>query len=256
MTGPIFKLWLQKWNRELKAQHRSICLTLDNCPSHPNINDELSNIELIFLPKNTTSDIQPLDQGIIANVKYHYKAILRKKIKALTDIDSDTSALTLIKEIKIVHAVHMFSEAWDLVKPETIANCSKKAFRITEDQPESFDPLWDIPDNLEIDREAFENELISENHQIEEEFEDYMDEVEINFKEPTSTVSIISEGPEPENISTVKAMKNLKELSDWLMFRGELSKSVSLSFSEVENVLLKTKVEEKKQTSITDFFKK
>ena len=83
-----------------------------------------------------------------------------------------------------------------------------------------------------------------------------MDEVEINFKEPTSTVSIISEGPEPENISTVKAMKNLKELSDWLMFRGELSKSVSLSFSEVENVLLKTKVEEKKQTSITDFFKK
>ena len=109
----------------------------------------------------------------------------------------------------------MFAEAWDLVKPETIANCSKKAFRLNENQPE-IDPLWDIPTNLEIDREAFDNEFISKNQQIEEEFEDYLDEVVIDFKEPP-TILENSTVPEIEKkISTVEAMKHLTELKNYL----------------------------------------
>ena len=89
-----------------------------------------------------------------------------------------------------------------------------------------------------------------------EEYDDYLD-VEIDFNEPTiSTVSVISIGPEPNMISTVKAMKNLLELKDFLQMSGEMSKTVFLSFSEVENVLLKKKVDEKKQSTITQFFKK
>ena len=89
-------------------------------------------------------------------MKTFFFQILRKKIRCLTDIDSDSNALDLIKEIKIFHAVHMFAESWDLVKQETIANCSKKAFRMTEDfNPEFVDPLWDMPTNLLIDRVAY-----------------------------------------------------------------------------------------------------
>ena len=115
-----------------------------------------------------------------------------------------------------------------------------------------------MPTNLLIDRVAFENELISENQQIEDEYEDYLDEVIIDFKEPDapSTVSIISTGPEPENISTVDCMKYLTKVKDYLQICGEMSKNVTASFSEVENLLLKTKVEEKKQSNITDFFRK
>ena len=49
-------------------------------------------------------------------------------------------------------------------------------------------------------------------------------------------------------ISTVEAMKSLNQLKDYFIFRGELSKSISHSFSELENLLLKIREEEKKQS--------
>ena len=51
------------WNRELYKQKRKITLLVDNAPGH--IADDYDNIELVFLPPNTTSKLQPLDQGII-----------------------------------------------------------------------------------------------------------------------------------------------------------------------------------------------
>ena len=48
-------------------------LLLDNAPSHPytlcDIND---NIKLLFLPPNTSSLLQPLDQGVIQTIKSYY----------------------------------------------------------------------------------------------------------------------------------------------------------------------------------------
>ena len=49
-------------------------------------------------------------------------------------------------------------------------------------------------------------------------------------------------------ISTVEAMKSLNQLKDYFIFSGELSKSISHSFRELENLLLKIREEEKKQS--------
>ena len=57
-------------------------------------------------------------------------------------------------------------------------------------------------------------------------------------------------------LQIVDCMKYLTKVKDYLQIRGEMSKNVTASFSEVENLLLKTKVEEKKQSNITDFFTK
>ena len=56
MTGEIFREWLQKWNRKLATQKRSILLVIDNCIVHPR-SLELTNINIKFLPPNTTAKL-------------------------------------------------------------------------------------------------------------------------------------------------------------------------------------------------------
>ncbi|KAI8516563.1 Pyruvate decarboxylase 2 [Branchiostoma belcheri] len=78
MTGEIFR-------EEMGRKGKKICLLLDNCTAHPH-DVNLRNIRLIFLPANTTSIIQPLDQGIVRNFKALYRSQLMQRI--LNDLDN------------------------------------------------------------------------------------------------------------------------------------------------------------------------
>ncbi|KAG0415492.1 hypothetical protein HPB47_007334 [Ixodes persulcatus] len=49
-----------------------VLLLLDNRSAHP-VNPLLSAVEILFLPPNTTAKLQPMDQGVIANLKVHYQ---------------------------------------------------------------------------------------------------------------------------------------------------------------------------------------
>jgi hypothetical protein len=60
MTNVILKDWLVKWDFELKQ--KLVLLVHTN-------SSLLKNIKVIFLPANTTSLIQPCDQGIIELLK-------------------------------------------------------------------------------------------------------------------------------------------------------------------------------------------
>lgn len=51
--GELFEGWLKAWNKKLQRNGRKVLLILDNFSGHPKI--KLSNIELKFLPPNTTS---------------------------------------------------------------------------------------------------------------------------------------------------------------------------------------------------------
>ena len=50
----------------LKAFDKKM-LFLDNAPSHPK-DPEFTNVKLVLFPANTTSHLQPMDQGIIQNM--------------------------------------------------------------------------------------------------------------------------------------------------------------------------------------------
>ncbi|KAJ8874741.1 hypothetical protein PR048_025607 [Dryococelus australis] len=51
--------------------NRSIVLFVDYCPAHPHIYN-LTNIELMILPPNTTSGLQYLYQSIIKTLKVNF----------------------------------------------------------------------------------------------------------------------------------------------------------------------------------------
>ena len=72
MTTDIFEQIIEKLNKEMRKKKRKILLFVDNFKGH-NRDIELSNIKLIFLPENTTSVLQPLDQGIIHSFKCFYR---------------------------------------------------------------------------------------------------------------------------------------------------------------------------------------
>lgn len=119
------------WDEELAQAGRKIVLFVDNFGAHilcrfdkvtkkRIVLYEPKNIEIIFLPKNSTSITQPLDMGIIKNLKDKYKgALLKKRIES---IDGG-------KEWKfdLLDALRLVKKAWDDVKPETIRNCFKHA---------------------------------------------------------------------------------------------------------------------------------
>ena len=66
---------------------RRALLFVDNASSHgtPTNPPELQHAKLEFLPKNTTPLLQPLDPGMIACIKKHYKSLIAKRVVNLVD---------------------------------------------------------------------------------------------------------------------------------------------------------------------------
>ena len=78
MTGNIIREWLMKFNAKMqKKQH--VLQLLDNAPCYP-ADLEFSSVTLQFLPANTMSVLQPLDLGIIQNMKCHYRTQLLRAV--------------------------------------------------------------------------------------------------------------------------------------------------------------------------------
>ncbi|KAI6647708.1 hypothetical protein LOD99_8549 [Oopsacas minuta] len=114
MTSEIFEKWLRKLNNSMRFDDRKIAMILDNFSGHPNLN--LSHIKLFFLPPNTTSMTQPIDSGIIKNLKHHYSRFLVRK--RLLAVDSDTGF-----KLDLLQALDWLKKSWDNVTPTTIKHC-------------------------------------------------------------------------------------------------------------------------------------
>ncbi|XP_057657828.1 tigger transposable element-derived protein 4-like [Diorhabda carinulata] len=105
-------------------QHRKVILFIDNCPTHPHPHHvKLTNVKLEFFPPNTTSKLQPMDQGVITNLKANYrKKILRRMINALENKQS------LDKVIDPRVCIRDLTKVWQNDVTEiTIKNCFIKA---------------------------------------------------------------------------------------------------------------------------------
>lgn len=123
MTSVIFEEVLQTFNRKMRVQKRNVLLFLDNASCHPHL--ILSNVKLVFMPPNTTSVCQPLDQGIIQSFKLKYRKLMMPRIVSILDAGVDVLATDqeITKTINVFDALGWVNEAWKNVAAETIQKC-------------------------------------------------------------------------------------------------------------------------------------
>ena len=138
MTAAIWENILDQLNHKMALHGRKIVLLVDNATVHRSTKD-YSNLKVVFLPKNTTSLIQPLDQGVIRTMKSYYRTQLVRKIMAAIESGMTIQEFTKSK-MDILTAMYMLKRALFLVKPSTVTNCFKKARIVKQNAPMDIDP--------------------------------------------------------------------------------------------------------------------
>ena len=107
-------------DRNFGAQKRKITVIIDNSLVHPDV-QAFDWVELIFLPPNTTSISQPMNQGIIRSLKAKYRSLtVRKQIDALEKGNQ-------LPKFSILSAMPMLTKALNSIPEITFTNCLKKS---------------------------------------------------------------------------------------------------------------------------------
>ena len=137
MTKTIWSDWLNDWDKKLRRQGRKILLLIDNCSAHGEV-DGLTHIDVMRLPANTTSVLQPCDMGIIRTMKAYCRKEMRLQIiERIDDENPDggpeepststrLSANDIAKKLNLLDAMHIIVSGWGNVSKETILNCWRK----------------------------------------------------------------------------------------------------------------------------------
>ena len=156
MNGEIMSEMLSRLDRKMRYEGRNVILFMDNASSHlDTLGDNLSNIKIIFLPKNTTSRLQPLDAGIIRAFESVYRKTLVRYV--VTRIDDDKRAADIIKEIDVLRVIGWIKSVWKEVAAETIKHCFEKCvfsngnYSIENYQEENDDEFLELLETLNSD---------------------------------------------------------------------------------------------------------
>lgn len=134
-TTSSFKKWYDEQFVPEVLQHlrsknlpEKALLILDNATCHgTELSLENDHIEILFLPKNTTAYLQPLDQHIIKSLKVRYRYQL------LSTVGTQENTSNALKEVNLKDACFMATEAWNQVSKSTIINGFKHLYQSIEE---------------------------------------------------------------------------------------------------------------------------
>lgn len=279
MTSEIFINVLRDWDKELLKAKKKIVLLVDNCPAHPQV-ENLCAIKLAFLPPNTTSVLQPIDQGIIKALKVQFRKL--QVMKIIENADRNTTW-----NITLIEAITMISSAWDKVSSQTIANCFRHAgflpLTINEGDDETtllqtpknssdgecLEPSYDEDDEIPLAQWINKvSNVLPEEHLMDfvnvdcdlETWGDITDqEIVENISNNQEDSMDVSDDQENENDfqppSILEAVHAADLIRKFVSFSGAENKVLMNNILNIEKSLevmyYKSKV---KQTKITDFF--
>jgi hypothetical protein len=125
MRHGIMEEWLRSFYRHI-SKDRRVLLLLDNCSAHTvgfaNAPPP-PHIRVLFFPANATSVYQPLDQGIIQNIKHHYRKKWIRWMIAILDRGLDPC-----EKMSLGYTLHWITSVWRYdVSDQTIQNCFFKS---------------------------------------------------------------------------------------------------------------------------------
>lgn len=242
MNAEIFRTWFhEKFVPSVKLHlsslglpHKAV-LFIDNAPSHPaaeQLKSADGNIFVKFLPPNTTSLIQPMDQGVIRSFKELYRGCLIKQ--CLLSVQKHT-LLTFIKTITILDAVHLAARSWDNIKQTTLRRSWKKLIPEMSTASEQYDS--EEADGINCEVALQELNLIDDGDTDPDNFRQWLnvDENDYGFEMVTSEQII-------HNNSAVASEKNYHNciepmiLEEYVEVPNDVNEIQSGEYSDVEYI--------------------
>ncbi|XP_038603240.1 tigger transposable element-derived protein 1-like [Tachyglossus aculeatus] len=118
-SGPLhdeLRLYCRRENIAFK-----ILLVLDHAPGHPPCVAELSeNVKVIFLPPNTASLLQPMDQGVFTVFRVYYLRRMLGELREATAGEGRPSVREFWEGFNIKNAIDLLALAWTDVAPSCL----------------------------------------------------------------------------------------------------------------------------------------
>ena len=265
MISFLFDEWVKELDRKFEKENRKIVLIVDNCPAHP-INEGLKAIELVFLPLNTTSKTQPMDQGVLRSLKTKYRRKIIKRLIRAVDMKKN------LPQTLVLDAMQLLQSAWSEVWELTIKNCFRKS-GISEKSAEQAineedDPFKDITADLEdiitelreqLLEEALEElnttDLLDVDSELSTNGVEIIAEIrgEVPDDEDETDIDFVIDDPKvpPTEIEIEKTIEALEELS---MFceDGEILRTAVSNVNRLSQIAM---MKRKKQKTIDGYFR-
>jgi len=274
MTACVFREWFNecfvpevKKYMEEKGLDFHVLLLVDNASSHPVIDHP--NIQVIFLPPNTTPLIQPLDRGIIAAFKLYYIKLAFKYVLDAIE-NGNLSIIDAWQKYTIMDSIINVSLAIQQLRTSTLNACWKAIW------PECVICESSIPDTTpesseiialahQIAGEGFEdmntddiNELMIDTHLDEDDLiqlitydrknDNHNSDMENDGENSELTSKLIDEGLKLGESMIKHFLDNDPDVERALKFQRDL-KICLAGYQE----LFKKVVKPKQQKKITDF---
>lgn len=270
MDRSIFSEWLLMLESKFAKENRQVLLLLDNFSGHkvPSVEVNLKHIKVLFLPADTTSVCQPLDQGIIHSLKSIYKSDLLQFY--WTQLNSQPKG-TKLKPVNLRHGINLLISAWESVKSETISNCFRHGLTgIHSTEPISPDlTLTEIPiiskevlqallsgDTTFNDFAFADSELLTsdEVHFQSTTAIDSENQFDSHFSTETNSIDLDEEEEEPP-IKHSQAIEAIGVLLKYTSYGDQANCQLHKDLSRyLKTDVIRAYYSEKKQTDIRSFF--
>ena len=209
-------------------------LLIDNCSAHPQeLKTRDGSVTCTFLPANTTSLIQPMDQGVLQAMKNRYKRKLLQKVICDQDLDPTQNIKEIVKQHTVKDALYMLADAWEEGHADSIFKVYGKLQihpvrpSVSEPEPEniSTEPIMDVLNQV-ANREGLSSSDVEDWLNVENELptspqlsdEQILESVvgQSSFEDESSNEEEEEEGQDEKIVSNSEAVECFKKCLSWM----------------------------------------